>query len=340
MSTENMVKAGKGGLTFASDWDSTIEYDRLTGVRDDNKLFFSKKPVPIGLIPEDGEYWFLAYEGLTDEQWEALLNGTQQVGDSAKLGGKEPSEYAEKTELNACTLPTYIGTTEEEIDAIYASLHENAVNDGWYRARVQHNVAHSVLGGGTFYVEGFRATVKFGVQETTVYKSATGVKKFVRSLANSVWGAWDSWLPLSGGEIAKASANPLYLHRTNGTNIWVGYKGNNEILGFLGFSGLNNPVFTMADGTIKQILHTGNKPSGTYTGNGSASGRDIDLGNPISKVFLLLSTKGVAFVTEKGVYKPDGSFFNSMVLLNGKFYFSTDNELVNANGETYYYFGL
>ena len=69
MSTENMVKAGKGGLTFASDWDSTIEYDRLTGVRYDNKLFFSKKPVPIGLIPEDGEYWFLAYEGLTDEQW-------------------------------------------------------------------------------------------------------------------------------------------------------------------------------------------------------------------------------------------------------------------------------
>ena len=236
-----------------------------------------------------------------DRVLQEYKDGTQQVGDSAKLGGKNASEYAEKTELNACTLPTYIGTTEEEIDAIYASLHENAVNDGWYRARVQHNIAHSVLGGGTFYVEGFRATVKFGVQETTVYKSATGVKKFVRSFANSVWGAWDSWLPLSGGEIAKASANPLYLHRTNGTNIWVGYKGNNEILGFLGFSGLNNPVFTMADGTIKQLLHTGNKPSGSYTGNGDATERIINIGGIGSAVILYSSLKRRMAIVTRGL---------------------------------------
>lgn len=94
MATENMVKAGRAGLTFGGDWDETVEYNRLVGVRYDNKLFFSKKTVPVGTIPEDGEYWFLAYEGLTDAEWESVLNGTQRVGDSEKLGGKDASEYA------------------------------------------------------------------------------------------------------------------------------------------------------------------------------------------------------------------------------------------------------
>lgn len=84
-----------------------------------------------------------------------------------------------------------------------------------------------------------------------------------------------NYLPKTGGELANSKAGILTMHRTNGINVWAGYKGNNAILGYLGFSGVENPVYTSADGTkINPLLHSGNiadyaipKTGGAVDGN-------------------------------------------------------------------------
>ena len=257
MSTENMVKAGKGGLTFASDWDSTIEYDRLTGVRYDNKLFFSKKPVPIGLIPEDGEYWFLAYEGLTDEQWEALLNGTQQVGDSAKLGGKEASEYALDTDL-ANYLPLSGGTVKNGTDSPLIIENDADNSTEVYERFVCQNV------------NGAKHTAYFGAKDGK---------------------------PRVGG---------------------VGGWGD--------------------------ILHTGNKPSGTYTGNGDATQRNVEIGGigellyvtprGSSWLFAIVTRRGyIAAIDENTLVRGTDAYLNGDLSLR----LMTTSSVLNASGQIYEY---
>lgn len=275
-----------------------------------------------------------------DRVLQEYKDGTQRVGDSAKLGGKDASEYAEKTELNACTLPTYIGTTEEEIDAIYTSLHENAVDDGWYRARVQHNVAHSILGGGIFYVEGFRATVKFGIQEITVYKSNTGVKKFVRSLANNVWGTWDSWLPLSGGTIGANGANtPLKIKGSSNAAYTEFLDVSNNSIGAFGVKDLI-PVF-IGSGAVNTILHTGNKPSGSYTGNGDATLRVIETGGIGSVIYVYGGGYGAHISQQGGIVhaynsnEVSGLMNTEAGFSEGNLTMATDKAVINASGVTY-----
>lgn len=90
------------------------------------------------------------------------------------------------------------------------------------------------------------------------------------------------------------------------------------------------------------ILHTGNKPSGSYTGNGDATERTIAIGGIGGAVALWSGEWGY------GVIYPVGGIIANM---NGAKYFggaevayvngmltlkSTDN-LLNASGVTYYY---
>lgn len=261
---ENMVKAGRAGLTFGGDWDETVEYNRLVGVRYDNKLFFSKKTVPIGLIPEDGEYWFLAYEGLTDEQWEALLNGTQQVGDSAKLGGKDASEYflSSGTVLNTSIL--------EYALTVPNGTHFICLGGNYHDGT---DLPHSNYRYSCASIEKRSST-----QLTVVlWGISAGYSFKVNHYTDGVWYGWkgfSDYLPLSGGTVSADNDTPITLKSNTSKAVYQRYVNSEGVGKFLGFN-QDGDAEIVGKG---ELLHTGNKPTGTYTGNGDATQRDIATG--------------------------------------------------------------
>lgn len=92
-----------------------------------------------------------------------------------------------------------------------------------------------------------------------------------------------------------------------------------------------------------QILHTGNKPSGLYTGNGSATTRTIEIGGignvlavwEINETFLLVSPAGAMLYHEHSntlqAFKPNVMKFENGVLT------MNNNSFGNHSGVGYYY---
>lgn len=89
------------------------------------------------------------------------------------------------------------------------------------------------------------------------------------------------------------------------------------------------------------ILHTGNKPSGSYTGNGDATMRTIEMGGFGYAVLVWNASGGFALVsngaitqygsTITGLWGDEGYYKNGIMTI------ATTNSLLNASGVTYYY---
>ncbi len=75
---------------------------------------------------------------------------------------------------------------------------------------------------------------------------------------------------------------------TNRVALWLGTEAKSVI----DLMRINHRV-NHASGNTYNVLHTGNKPSGSYTGNGSATSRTIETGG-IGSVCLVWSTTGYA----------------------------------------------
>ena len=115
-----MAIAGKAGLTLEGAWDSTKQYDRLTGVEYNNNLYLSKKRPLLGVPPEDGEYWMLAIEGVTEQAWkdkiaeieaklESIEDGTLTVGASEKADKLTESRTIQ-TDLSSSAAASFDGS--------------------------------------------------------------------------------------------------------------------------------------------------------------------------------------------------------------------------------------
>lgn len=94
-------------------------------------------------------------------------------------------------------------------------------------------------------------------------------------------------------------------------------------------------------GTWYNIHHTGNKPSGSYTGNGDATLRTIAVGG-IGNCVVVWSIVGYAFINPSGavaVYANQLSAPNSTEVNfnDGILALITTNGALNENGITYYY---
>lgn len=125
------------------------------------------------------------------DAWDSGISGESSIGNADTLDGHDSEYFAQAAQLEAYAPTKYIGNTEDEINAIYDSLHESVENGSAYRAVVQHEVAHSVLGDGTWYLEGFRSEAKYGHQIIKIYNSSDVViKVYMRSLYNRTWGKW------------------------------------------------------------------------------------------------------------------------------------------------------
>ncbi len=104
-------------------------------------------------------------------------------------------------------------------------------------------------------------------------------------------------------------------------------------------------LFDVVNGTRKvyNIFGEHNKPSGSYTGNGSATQREIAVGgiNDNVRAVIITSLNGITFVTSGsavaigtgGAKKISNVWMGSDMNLN----IATTDELVNANGVDYYY---
>lgn len=153
-----------------------------------------------------------------------------------------------------------------------------------------------------------------------------------------------NYLPISGGTVGTGgTAAPLTIKGLSGS-ILKFIKNDNSLSGGLGFLDTDEPCVLRADGTTTNILHhTGNKPSGTYTGNGSATSRTVATGG-IGDVCIINSTQGVAIVTEYGaiVKTASGTSVTALASSNVKFIdgvltIASNSPYVNSSSVEYTY---
>ena len=94
-------------------------------------------------------------------------------------------------------------------------------------------------------------------------------------------------------------------------------------------------------GNSYTILHTGNKPSGSYTGNGSAAAREIDT-KGIGHALMVFSGNGSAVVLPSGAIiiangTVSGLGWNEAHFQAGVLTMGTTNAVLNANNENCVY---
>lgn len=104
-----MAIAGKVAITLATEnggaWSADVTYDRLVAVKHNNNLYISRKVVT-NVEPPNNEFWFLALEGYSREdvqalidQMNAVISGTTQVGNAKTLDGNSVSYFAKDSDL-------------------------------------------------------------------------------------------------------------------------------------------------------------------------------------------------------------------------------------------------
>ena len=344
-----MADAGKVAILPRGLWNADTVYEPLDLVYYDNNSFVSLKE-SVGVTPVDGDTWMLSLSGISQETIDAILNGTQQVGDSARLGGKGASEYALIDGFETIFLSS---ETTEEVDQILNNLHETEANRGFYVRSIGFGTTHPKLGGATGLIIGFRSNQKYGWQLFVSYDDAK--QMLFRQIYNSVWTDWDSnafasdlanYLPLSGGKLTKSNT-PLILESTGeGVGSFLAFK-NTHVAGH-DYIGWRNHKFCVQvnGGEDKEVLHTGNKPSGSYTGNGDATERTINVGG-IGKVLFVRSSNGYeTYVSEFGAFYLNAGVnlqvikYTEYSFVNGVLKIATTNEAVNHAGSTHDYWLL
>lgn len=160
-----------------------------------------------------------------------------------------------------------------------------------------------------------------------------------------------NYLPLTGGGTIKTTFwNNVNIKRDteDTTDQWASmvFSDNNTILGGIGYSGINNLCKIDANGgAVRTILHTGNKPTGTYTGNGVDALRSIAVGGLANGV-IVYGPGRMAVVTFGGyvghqsgnVKAHTTTYFDepNKALCVG----SNDVNFLNENGVQYKYFAF
>lgn len=157
-----------------------------------------------------------------------------------------------------------------------------------------------------------------------------------------------NYLQLTGGTVANATfGEALKVKRTTAFDSVTTYENSEGVLGYIGMGNTKKPIYTDATkANTYELLHTGNKPSGTYTGNGDATARTITINqNYVSSegTLRIVGNTLMAIVTGNGAFvgNRDGTitylrgteakYYNGILTLN------TTNQALNLSGYTYYF---
>lgn len=77
------------------------------------------------------------------------------------------------------------------IQNTYDNYSSTFADSTYYRFTIQHAVSYNILGGGRWYVEGFKTGNSFEFQVAKSYE-VNGIREFVRSKYNGTWNSWGS----------------------------------------------------------------------------------------------------------------------------------------------------
>ena len=176
-----------------------------------------------------------------------------------------------------------------------------------------------------------------GVDVPVVYSSTLGTRPILHT-GNMA----DHVLPLSGGTVQNSSREMLRLKNTSGTAVGIGFYTQDTKVGELRASASG---LSLADSASNgTLLHTGNKPTGTYTGNGSATSRTVDTKGIGNAVLVTGASSYAMLVTKVGGIGLSNNGDTPLLLSYAKCHFengiltiATDSATVNANGGTYAY---
>lgn len=174
---------------------------------------------------------------------------TLTTSDFIRVVGSDNVSYKQNVSNVNSTIPlTLVSglTTEALIGQAYITAHTETPNGTLYRRLIYHAFAHSILGGGVFYLEGYRADASYGWQRITSYGNPTRI--FTRSINNGTWTTWAKE-PTRAEIDALNSKTRSEISTTYASYVIVYKRGN---VGFIRISNPKNlPANTTTDiGTI------------------------------------------------------------------------------------------
>lgn len=95
-----------------------------------------------------------------------------------------------KTEQFAAVMTTTSFSNEEQINVFYDDYSADFAQRTKYEALVFHNISHSILGGGLYYLSGLKNNEEYEWQEARSYVSGGPITCFARSKITGVWTPW------------------------------------------------------------------------------------------------------------------------------------------------------
>lgn len=314
--TEKVGIVKPDGTTITVDADGTIHGNASITV-DDTLSTSSSNPIANKAVAN-------AVEEI-NENVANITNGTTQVGNAKTLDGHGVEYFAPKTDL-ANYLPLTGGTVNGNVTFIT----EEALTRYLRLRNSKRQITHQIGEDGSYHLT-----------------DNTNTKYIIRSEVDGTTtfnGTASGNLAKSGGVIQGANDLLLTLKNTKSgaTTEILQFAANDDALGGIGFYGAGVPIVSMPDGGYKKILHTGNKPTGTYTGNGSNASRQIEVGG-IGNVLVVYSDNTMAIVGFGGWISVSGAeasiigSTNSAYYSNGVFQCASAHVSLNANGVTYTY---
>lgn len=292
-----MAIAGKVAITPGGEWSVDVAYDKLVVVTFGNNVYLSIKP-STGIEPTNEEYWMLLIENVTQEQYDNIINGTTAVGNALKLNGLTDANFMR------CRSDLYANTIFGSNDLNdWVSIHGAFCSVGG-----SVNVPSGTDGWGDIFIFG----TDNGSHITQIFRPWNTAGLYWRYKYNDSWFDWKklahdadlaNYLPKSGGTLSKGSV--LAFEKTDDStlsgDLGIGFYGNAFEIWERGGGnrGAKLDLSKCVGGTGSELLHTGNKPSGTYTGNGDATSRTIATGG-IGKCLYIQGNDSMCFVGAYG----------------------------------------
>lgn len=334
-----MAVAGKVAITLSTEnggaWSSDVTYDRLVAVKHNNNLYISRKTVA-NVEPPNNEFWFLALEGFSGDDIEDIINGTTQVGNAKTLDGVPLSHNGANGVVHILS-----DTGVMEVGSII-DFHTTDGQDFKVRVSVEEGTGRLVF----INDRGVSEYLTIGSEirpikiKDTINTLFTPTEEGTWFVANSA----DGTFPYSYGllEIRYGSYNEEFTatFKSTGTDNRLYYNTFVDVNGVGTWSGWKN-LPTMFD--LANYIAKADKPTGTYTGNGSSAARTIQTGG-IGLTLMIYAShfSYVAFVTPQGAILATN---NSVTYANienvsfakGVLTLATTNEILNKSGADYWY---
>ena len=262
-----------------------------------------------GVTPAEGAYW--------------QLFASADGGNAAKLGGKGASEYFTKGGGDV-----YNGQ----------SAHPMAIRGSGTPAYLDYkNGQGNMLGALGFYDANRPVFVTPDYSNSFALIHENNVRNYTAGNAEYLYvqhgnevnfkgltGIQGVYFNYRNGDTDDMDSSPIY---------WYAF-------GDKSCSGNNMVRIDLTQGSgVRDVLHTGNKPTGSYTGNGSATYREIQTGGVGNACIIWRDGMGaIVFPTGAAVFTASGFEWNPYIaFLNGAITMTTNSSLLNESGGTYNY---